>query len=82
MPVRGHGLHVRSGQADGGIRRRPTHRGRVAADAQSGSAQLPTDKLLTDKRDLTFALAGPASNLLKNPQARVTVYTLTIVGGR
>jgi hypothetical protein len=47
-----------------------------------GVASLPANKLLTGKRDLVFALARPDGTLLTNPEARATVYGLTIQGGR
>lgn len=50
--------------------------------SQSGVANLPANKLLTGKRDLVFALARADGTLLQNPEARQTVYGLTIFGGR
>ena len=56
----------------------------VALDSsdEAGLAYLPSNKLLTGKRDLTFALARADGTLLENPEARVTVSGLTIQGGR
>jgi hypothetical protein len=56
----------------------------VALDSsdETGLAYLPSNKLLTGKRDLTFALARADGTLLENPEARVTVSELTIQGGR
>ena len=56
----------------------------VALDSsdETGLAYLPSNKLLTGKRDLTFALARADGTLLENPEARVTVSALTIQGGR
>jgi hypothetical protein len=47
-----------------------------------GLAYLPSNKFLTGKRDLTFALAKADGTLLSNPEARVTVRRLTIQGRR
>jgi hypothetical protein len=49
---------------------------------QPGLAYLPSDKLLTGRRDLTFVLARPDGTLLENPEARATVYRVTIEGRR
>ena len=56
----------------------------VALDSsdEAGLAYLPSNKFLTGKRDLTFALARADGTLLDNPEARVTVSGLTIQGGR
>ena len=72
------GAHIAAfirGVADGPV---------VALDSsdQTGLAYLPSNKLLTGKRDLTFALARADGTLLENPEARVTVSGLTIQGGR
>jgi hypothetical protein len=72
------GAHIAAfirGVADGPV---------VALDSsdQTGLAYLPSNKLLTGKRDLTFALAKADGTLLENPEARVTVSGLTIQGGR
>jgi hypothetical protein len=48
----------------------------------SGLAYLPANKLLTGMRDVTFVLARADGTLLENPEARVTVSRLTILGGR
>jgi hypothetical protein len=49
---------------------------------EEGLAYLPSNKFLTGKRDLTFALAKADGTLLENPEARVTVQRLTIQGRR
>jgi hypothetical protein len=49
---------------------------------EPGLAYLPANKLFSGRRDLTFALARTDGTLLENPEARVTIYGLTIVGGR
>ena len=49
---------------------------------EEGLAYLPSNKLLTGKRNLTFALAKADGTLLSNPEARVTVQRLTIQGRR
>jgi len=49
---------------------------------EPGVASLPSNKFLTGRRDLTFALANADGTLLENPEARVTVRQLTIQGGR
>jgi len=49
---------------------------------EEGLAYLPSNKFLTGKRDLTFALAKADGTLLGNPEARVTVQRLTIQGRR
>jgi hypothetical protein len=72
------GAHIAAfirGVADGPV---------VALDSsdETGLAYLPSNKFLTGKRDLTFALAGADGTLLGNPEARVTVSGLTIQGGR
>ena len=50
--------------------------------AEPGVATLAPNKLLSGRRNLTFALAQADGTLLENPEARVTVYGLTIHGGR
>ncbi len=59
---------------------------RVSVELQLGNepglAYLPANKLLTGRRDLTFALAKPDGSLLANPESRATIYGLTIQGGR
>jgi hypothetical protein len=72
------GAHIAAfigGVADGNV---------VALDSsdETGLAYLPSNKFLTGKRDLTFALARADGTLLANPEARVTVSGLTIQGGR
>jgi hypothetical protein len=72
------GAHIAAfmrGVADGPV---------VALDSsdETGLAYLPSNKFLTGKRDLTFALARADGTLLENPEARVTVSGLTIQGGR
>jgi len=61
-------------------------RDRISVDLQAayepGLAYLPADKSLSGRRDLTFALAKADGSLLANPEAHVTVYGLTIQGGR
>jgi len=58
----------------------------VRVELQSGGAPglayLPANKLLTGRRDLTFILTQADGTPLENPEARVTVYGLTILGGR
>lgn len=50
----------------------------------SGIAILPDEKaaFLPGRRDLTFQLAYPDHTLVPNPEARVTIYNLTIEGRR
>jgi hypothetical protein len=59
---------------------------RISVDLQAGNepglAYLPADKRLSGRRDLTFALVKADGSLLSNPEARATVYDLTIQGGR
>ena len=59
---------------------------RISVDLQAGNepglAYLPADKRLSGRRDLTFALVKADGSMLANPEARATVYDLTIQGGR
>ena len=59
---------------------------RISVDLQAGNqpglAYLPADKRLSGRRDLTFALVKADGSMLANPEARSTVYNLTIQGGR
>lgn len=47
-----------------------------------GVVKVGDDKMLTGKRDLTFALAGADHKLLANPEAQVTVRDVIIEGRR
>ena len=47
-----------------------------------GLAYLPSNKLLTGRRDLTFVLTRADGTRFDNGESRVTVYKLTIQGGR
>ena len=54
----------------------------LQAGSEPGVAYLPADKRLTGRRDLTFALEKADGTLLANPEARVTIYGVTVQGGR
>jgi hypothetical protein len=47
-----------------------------------GVAYLPDDKMLTGKRDLTFALTQPDGTLVANRESRVTVFDVLLAGRR
>ena len=49
---------------------------------ETGVATLPANKLLTGRRDLTFALVSADGTLLESSEAQVTISGLTILGGR
>jgi hypothetical protein len=51
-------------------------------DGEQGLATLPDDKLFAGRRDLTFALARADGWVLRNPEANVTIYGLTVIGRR
>jgi CHRD domain-containing protein len=54
----------------------------LALTESPGVAYLPDNKMLTGKRDLTFALAQPDGTLVANREARVTVFDVTLAGRR
>jgi hypothetical protein len=49
---------------------------------QAGVAILPEEKLASGRRDVTFVLTKADGTPLQNPEARETVFGLTIQGGR
>jgi hypothetical protein len=48
----------------------------------SGGFTLPDDKFLSGRRDLTFVLADTDGRLRTNPEARVTIYGVYLIGRR
>lgn len=54
----------------------------IPLQAQSGVAVFPDDKLVTGRRSLTFELVRSDHTPLGNPEARVTVRDVVIIGRR
>jgi hypothetical protein len=54
----------------------------IPLESQSGVAELPDDKRLPGRKDLTFQLARADHTLLSNPEAIVTIRELVIEGRR